>query len=182
LSALLYAVARPWSDRNAGDTRFHAGGTVHPDTGQEALALPTDTELYMHPEATTVGPVPAYLSDEITADEAAPLDVLMNKMKEWYDQSAADEIELAYLNQQGGYITAADFLPDTIVADARLPRRMWADGWFPGRVFEWEQPQGSFDSWPQGIKVTHNGKTWESNVDGNVWEPPTQWTEVNSII
>lgn len=22
------------------------------------------------------------------------------------------------------------------------------------------------------------GSTWGSNVDGNVWEPPTQWTEI----
>lgn len=42
---------------------------------------------------------------------------------------------------------------------------------------EWRQPTGSTDAYPKGAKVSHNGKHWISNVDANVWEPPTQWTE-----
>jgi len=40
-----------------------------------------------------------------------------------------------------------------------------------GTISEWVQPLGSEDSYHIGDKVTHNGHTWESTVDNNVWEP-----------
>lgn len=44
---------------------------------------------------------------------------------------------------------------------------------------EWEQPD-STNPYSKGDKVTHNGKTWVSDIDGNVWEPGAYgWTEVN---
>lgn len=42
---------------------------------------------------------------------------------------------------------------------------------------EWVQPTGSTDAYPKGAKVSHNGKHWISNIDANVYEPPTMWTE-----
>ena len=36
---------------------------------------------------------------------------------------------------------------------------------------EWVQPTGAHDAYNIGDKVTHNGKTWVSDVDNNVWEP-----------
>ena len=41
---------------------------------------------------------------------------------------------------------------------------------------EWEQPD-STNPYMTGDKVTHNGKTWESLVDNNVWEPGAAGTE-----
>lgn len=54
----------------------------------------------------------------------------------------------------------------------------------PGVIPEWEQPS-STNPYMKGDKVTHNGKTWESLVDNNVWEPgvagtETLWVEVTS--
>lgn len=50
-----------------------------------------------------------------------------------------------------------------------------------GEVGEWVQPD-STNGYSKGDRVTHNGKTWESSVDKNVWEPGangvTQWVEV----
>ena len=44
-------------------------------------------------------------------------------------------------------------------------------------VSEWEQPD-STNPYSKGDKVTHNGKTWVSDVDNNVWEPGVYgWTE-----
>lgn len=40
----------------------------------------------------------------------------------------------------------------------------------PTVVPEWEQPD-STNPYMKGDKVTHNGKTWVSLVDNNVWEP-----------
>lgn len=42
---------------------------------------------------------------------------------------------------------------------------------------EWVQPTGSTDAYAKGAKVSHNGKHWISDVDANVWEPPTMWSE-----
>ncbi len=39
-----------------------------------------------------------------------------------------------------------------------------------GEVLEWVQPD-STNPYMKGDKVTHNGKTWESMVDVNTWEP-----------
>ena len=48
----------------------------------------------------------------------------------------------------------------------------------PTVVPEWEQPE-STNPYAKGDKVTHNGKTWVSDIDGNVWEPGVYgWTEV----
>ena len=48
----------------------------------------------------------------------------------------------------------------------------------PTVVPEWEQPE-STNPYAKGDKVTHNDKTWVSDIDGNVWEPGVYgWTEV----
>ena len=45
-------------------------------------------------------------------------------------------------------------------------------------VPEWEQPE-STNPYSKGDKVTHNGKTWQSTTDNNVWEPGVYgWEEV----
>ncbi len=47
-----------------------------------------------------------------------------------------------------------------------------------GVIGEWVQPD-STNPYKKGDKVTHNGKTWVSDVDGNIWEPGVYgWTEV----
>ena len=44
-------------------------------------------------------------------------------------------------------------------------------------VPEWEQPD-STNPYMTGDKVTHNGKTWISTIDNNVWEPSVYgWEE-----
>lgn len=47
---------------------------------------------------------------------------------------------------------------------------------------EWRQPIGAQDAYAKGDKVSHNGKHWISEVDGNVWEPGIYgnlWSEVS---
>ena len=43
-------------------------------------------------------------------------------------------------------------------------------------IGEWSQPD-STNPYSKGDRVTHNGKTWESLVDGNIWEPGAQGSE-----
>lgn len=48
----------------------------------------------------------------------------------------------------------------------------------PSVIPEWEQPE-STNPYMAGDKVTHNEKTWASDVDNNVWEPGVYgWSEV----
>lgn len=68
-----------------------------------------------------------------------------------------------------------------------LPANVWKpgeSGWrelvTDGEPVPWVQPLGSEDSYAKGDTVTHNGKTWESNIDANVWEPPEQWTDIST--
>lgn len=42
----------------------------------------------------------------------------------------------------------------------------------------WVQPLGAHDSYRKDAIVTDADKTWKSNLDNNVWRPPTNWTEV----
>lgn len=42
----------------------------------------------------------------------------------------------------------------------------------------WSQPVGAHDAYSSGAQVSHNGKHWVSDLDGNVWEPGVSgWTE-----
>ena len=57
---------------------------------------------------------------------------------------------------------------------------LWAKVLIPDETVipEWEQPD-STNPYMSGDKVAHNGKTWVSDVDNNVWEPGVYgWTEV----
>lgn len=56
---------------------------------------------------------------------------------------------------------------------------LWAKVLIPDETVipEWEQPD-STNAYAKGDKVKHNGKTWVSDVDGNVWEPGVYgWAE-----
>lgn len=41
----------------------------------------------------------------------------------------------------------------------------------PSVILPWIQPTGAHNAYNIGDKVTHVGKTWESTVNANVWEP-----------
>lgn len=56
---------------------------------------------------------------------------------------------------------------------------LWAKVLIPDATVipEWEQPD-STNPYMTGDVVTHNGKTWESTCDNNVWEPGVYgWSE-----
>ena len=57
---------------------------------------------------------------------------------------------------------------------------LWAKVLIPDEnvIPEWEQPD-STNPYMTGDKVTHNGKTWASEADNNVWEPGVYgWVEI----
>lgn len=68
-----------------------------------------------------------------------------------------------------------DWTPDMVPA---LYKKIVVEG-----IPEWVQPTGAHDAYNRGDKVKHNGDTWESLIDGNVWEPTPAvsnlWAQVN---
>ena len=54
---------------------------------------------------------------------------------------------------------------------------LWVRTTPEGTIPEWVQPTGGHDAYSAGDKVTHNGRTWESLVNANVWEPGAAGTE-----
>ena len=46
----------------------------------------------------------------------------------------------------------------------------------PSVIPDWVQP-GASNAYMKGDKVKHNGETWQSLIDNNVWEPGTPGTE-----
>lgn len=71
------------------------------------------------------------------------------------------------------HTSQADWMPDVSVS--LFAKILIPD---PPVIPEWEQPE-STNPYMKGDKVTHNGKTWVSNIDNNVWEPSVYgWDEV----
>lgn len=71
------------------------------------------------------------------------------------------------------HTSQADWTPDAAVS-------LFAKVLIPDEnvIYPWEQPE-STNPYKKGDKVTHNGKTWVSTMDGNVWEPGYYgWNEV----
>lgn len=64
--------------------------------------------------------------------------------------------------------------------EPNLTPALWKVTTPEGTIPEWMQPTGAHDAYAKGDKVRHNGSVWESTIDANVWEPPTNWTEVTS--
>ena len=69
------------------------------------------------------------------------------------------------------HTSQADWTPD--VAVSLFAKVLIED---PDIISEWVQPD-STNPYQTGDKVTHNGKTYESLVDNNVWEPGVTGTE-----
>jgi len=58
----------------------------------------------------------------------------------------------------------------------------WAEEVPEGQVPEWVQPTGAHDAYNTGDQVHHTGVLWSSDVDGNTWTPPTQWTDLGPYL
>lgn len=69
------------------------------------------------------------------------------------------------------HISQADWTPDA--AHSLYAKILNPD---PSDIPEWEQPT-STNAYMCGDKVKHVGKTWESLIDNNVWEPGAIGTE-----
>lgn len=106
------------------------------------------------------------------------------RMTDFYPAWASGQVYTAgYKVQHGGKLWRC--LQDHTSQDGWEPESapsLWAKVLIPDEtvVPEWEQPD-STNGYMTGDKVTHNGVTWESTIDNNVWEPGVYgWTEVST--
>lgn len=103
------------------------------------------------------------------------------QVKALYDLWSGEEVTYKagkYLTYKGilykvlqDHTSQPDWTPDTA---SSLYAKVLTDP--SGSVLPWEQPQ-STNPYKKGDRVTHEGKTWESLVDSNVWEPGAVGTE-----
>lgn len=103
------------------------------------------------------------------------------RMVEFYPVwEVSTEYAVGFKVQHGGtlykclqsHTSQPDWVPDAAPS-------LWAKVLIPDPevIPEWEQPD-STNPYNKGDKVMHNGKTWVSDVDNNVWTPGVYgWTE-----
>ena len=106
------------------------------------------------------------------------------RMREFYPDSAAgQDYPAGFKVQRGGALYKV--LQAHTSQDGWEPENapsLWAKVLIPDEtvVPEWEQPD-STNPYSAGDKVSHNGKTWVSDIDNNVWEPGVYgWTEAST--
>ena len=87
-----------------------------------------------------------------------------------YGTNADGETQLYSVLQN--HTSQFDWLPDL------TPSLYKKVGFDDSGIPIWTQPLGASDAYAKGDVVTHNNKTWVSDVDANVWEPGVYgWTE-----
>ena len=114
-------------------------------------------------EAGQIDPVTAGENGELFAPWAEHVDYQAGSIRRYGDK--------LYRCIQG-HTSQADWTPDaagslwTKIAD---PAEEWP---------EWSAPLGAHDAYAAGDKVSHGGRRWISEADGNVWEPGVYgWSE-----
>ena len=105
-------------------------------------------------------------SEAYTAPELFP----MWQLKDYQTGDRVQYNGLLYKCLQS-HTAQSDWTPDTAVS-------LWVRVDDPSIEYpDWRQPSGAHDAYSKGDKVSHNGKHWVSDVDGNVWEPGAVGTE-----
>ena len=115
------------------------------------------------------------LRESATDEQAIKVPALYPKWKEGVEYKVGDRVAYKDILYKvlTGHTSQADWTPDA--APSLFTKILIVD---PSVTPEWEQPE-STNPYMKGDKVTHNGSTWVSLVDNNVWEPsdalPTLW-------
>lgn len=147
---------------------FTCDTTMDEDAAYAALAAMPEFAEYVDPEREALDALIPSLTDE-------QAELVPTVFPEWMTDTAyavGDRVrhnDVLYRCVQA-HTSQDGWTPDATPA-------MWTRTSPEGVIPEWVQPTGAQDAYSIGDKVTHNGKTWESLVDGNVWEPGSAGTE-----
>lgn len=150
------------------------GQMFHRRTDEEIMLLPVwadavnrqadIVESYIDPAS-----IRALFASEMTMVADEEIDDFVTLFPAW---RVGESVEVDERRQYQGKVwkavqahtTQADWPPDVVPA-------IWTRVNNPAIIPAWVQPTGSVDAYPLGAKVIHNGHTWESIVNDNVWEP-----------
>ena len=122
----------------------------------------------------------------MTRAEAEAIVAALVKLRESATDEQALSVPVLYPAWRSGvdYVTGQRVLHGGVLYKA-LQDHTSQDDWTPDaapslfakvlipdgeNIPEWVQPD-STNPYSKGDKVTHNGKTWTSGIDNNVWEP-----------
>lgn len=129
----------------------------------------------------------------MTRAEAEAIVEALVKLRESATDEQALSVPVLYPAWRSGvdYVTGQRVLHGCVLYKV-LQDHTSQDDWTPGAapslfakvlipdaetIPEWEQPD-STNPYSKGDKVTHNGKTWISDIDNNVWEPGVYGWEI----
>ena len=166
--------------------KIYTNGIIRDMTAEEIAAIEAEAakfEAYERTRPLTAEEVTAMLIRQqingLTVDDNTAL-----RMMEFYPEWAAGvDYATGYKVQRGGKLWRC--LQDHTSQGGWEPESapsLWAKVLIPDEnvVPEWEQPD-STNPYSAGDMVTHNGKTWVSDIDNNVWEPGVYgWTQVST--
>ena len=157
------ATAEEIAEREAAQAAFEAAERTRPLTAEEVILLLIRQQI-----------------NTLEVDDNTAL-----RMVEFYPAWASEQAyTVGHKVQYGGtlykvltaHTSQDDWTPDaapSLFAKVLIPDETV--------IPEWEQPD-STNPYMIGDKVTHNGKTWVSDVDNNVWEPGVYgWSEVTDV-
>lgn len=117
---------------------------------------------------------PLLQSDSISADELEILTGIYKQYRadKYYKKDEVFVYDSTLYKVVQPHTSQIDWLPNQTPA-------LYTPFTPPGEVAEWVQPTGAHDAYSFGDKVTHNGSTWKSTIDANVWEPGVYgWTQI----
>ena len=164
--------------------RKYINGKYIDMTAEETAAMEADAakfEAYERTRPLTAEEVNAMLIrqqiNSLAVDDNTAL-----RMREFYPEWAAGvDYTAGYKAQRGGRLwrCVQAHTSQTGWEPENAPS-LWAKVLIPDEniIPEWEQPD-STNAYAKGDKVTHNGKTWVSDIGSNVWEPGVYgWTKI----
>ena len=120
---------------------------------------------------------------------AAIMKLIVKQARQVTDDKEALELQILYKQwdtQIGKTLEVGEYINYEGILYKVLQQHTVQEGWTPDAspslfakvlvdptgetIREWQQPD-STNPYMKGDKVTHNGQTYVSNVDNNVWEP-----------
>ena len=124
-------------------------------------------------------------AQEAVQEAESELSIYKSYIAEWgigeaYQEGQIVRYEDALYSVVQSHTSQDDWQPDTVPALYTILNKTSVGG--DAVISEWVQPTGAHDAYNVGDKVTYEGKTWESTVDGNAYAPGVvdgQWVVVD---
>ena len=168
-----WVVDVPAVEGSAAWTGYETVGVWHPYTDEEleanaaAKAEFNRTAAVAEQARTAVMMLVRSQAPSLSDEQALELDAMYPEYDETAKYGKGDIVrDAGRLYRAVNNVNASPTHPADDVVNWRLMDEPDEDG-----VFPWRQPYGKKDYYRKGDTVTHDGSTWVSDVNKNVWEP-----------